>query len=87
MTCKVKNCDKRVLAKGYCQRHYMQIWRKGSSAQIMKEKEMSPDLLNIIHAIKEAEKIYDQASTIQARLHWRDRINKLNVEKEELENE
>lgn len=29
MGCSVKDCDRRVIAKGYCRLHYLRMWRTG----------------------------------------------------------
>lgn len=38
--CKVEECNNKILAKGYCQKHYNQIWRNGK----LKDKEIITDL-------------------------------------------
>jgi hypothetical protein len=51
--CKLEICDDRYYAKGYCRRHYMQIYRRGKII----DKKYLPNFSTFIRECREIESI------------------------------
>lgn len=84
--CMVQGCDNRVHAKGYCRKHYGQIWRKG---RIYTQKDIAPvkklgakpqhrddtDRMRALEReLRRAEMMYKNVIGFEGRLKWRREI-------------
>ncbi|MCL2001694.1 MAG: hypothetical protein FWG74_09680 [Planctomycetes bacterium] len=84
--CMVQGCDNRVHAKGYCRKHYGQIWRKGKiythkeldSAKKSGVKSVNRDDTDRMRALerelRRAEMMYKNVIGFEGRLKWRREI-------------
>ena len=84
--CMVDGCDNPVHAKGYCRKHYGQLWRKG---RIYSEKDK--DVKNIVgddsdriralqRELKRAETMYKNVIGFDGRIKWRREIEEVKKE-------
>ncbi len=90
VTCIVEGCNESVHAKGYCRRHYGQIWRKGEISPergrgLVDEngnprKESVERLRMLMREIKKADYMYEAVVGIEGRLKWRREIDSLQRE-------
>jgi|GEM_PF-1140526 len=84
--CMVQGCENRVHAKGYCRKHYGQIWRKG---KIYTQKDLAPvekqglktvqrddtDRMRALEReLRRAEMMYKNVIGFEGRLKWRREI-------------
>ncbi len=84
--CMVQGCENRVHAKGYCRKHYGQIWRKGKiytqkdagSSKKMGVKNSHRDDTDRMRALERelhrAEMMYKNVIGFEGRLKWRREI-------------
>ncbi|MDR1521231.1 MAG: hypothetical protein LBU23_13965 [Planctomycetota bacterium] len=85
--CTVPGCGNRVHAKGYCRKHYGQIWRKGKiysqkdddvPAEKIDQKASSRDDTDRMRALerelRRAEMMYKNVIGFEGRLKWRREI-------------
>ncbi len=84
--CMVQGCENRVHAKGYCRKHYGQIWRKGKiytqkdsgSAKKAGLKAAHRDDTDRMRALerelRRAEMMYKNVIGFEGRLKWRREI-------------
>jgi hypothetical protein len=92
--CMVQGCSASVHAKGYCRRHYGQIWRKGevNPARIEKEEAASRSsradmerLRALERELKKAEHMYDVVVGYEGRVKWRREMDAVKAEIMKLE--
>lgn len=79
--CVVTGCDNRAHAKGYCRKHYGQIWRKGKiysqdeKVPAIEEKVLPRDDTDRMRALerelRRAETMYQNVIGFEGRLKWR----------------
>ncbi|MDR1535099.1 MAG: hypothetical protein LBU64_08390 [Planctomycetota bacterium] len=84
--CSVPNCENHVHAKGYCRKHYGQIWRKGriytqkghSQVEKIVQKPTNRDDTDRMRALerelRRAEMMYKNVIGFEGRLKWRREI-------------
>ena len=84
--CTVPGCDNRIHAKGYCRKHYGQIWRKGkiyaqqdeAPPRLEAERPISRDDTDRMRALerelRRAEMMYRNVIGFEGRLKWRREI-------------
>ena len=79
-TCAVDGCEKRPHAKGYCRKHYGQIWRKGEirtdeEERQAAEKPVTQNDADRIRALerelRRAEMMYRNVVGVEGRIKWR----------------
>lgn len=86
--CMVEGCGLPVHAKGYCRRHYGQIWRKGEISPTRIEKEQvcrSPRadmerLRALERELKKAEHMYQVVVGYEGRVRWRREMDAVRAE-------
>jgi len=78
--CIVEGCQSQSHAKGYCRRHYGQIWRRGTIYNDSpKESTTAPEsgmrrddrLRALERELKKAQQMYDVVVGYQGRIKWR----------------
>ena len=77
--CMVESCNAPVHAKGYCRRHYGQIWRKGQISPAPREMETisrssradMERLRALERELKKAEHMYQVVVGYEGRVKWR----------------
>jgi len=87
-TCQVNGCSNPVHAKGYCRKHYGQIWRKGEictgDAWSHRESHGRGDdrerLRALERELKKAEHMYDMVIGFEGRTRWRREITAVRAE-------
>ncbi len=84
--CMVQGCENRVHAKGYCRKHYGQIWRKGkiytqkeagASKKVgMKatQRDDTDRMRALERELRRAEMMYKNVIGFEGRLKWRREI-------------
>lgn len=84
--CTVPGCDNRIHAKGYCRKHYGQIWRKGkiyahpdeASSRSDADKSLTRDDTDRMRALerelRRAEMMYRNVIGFEGRIKWRREI-------------
>jgi hypothetical protein len=81
--CIVEGCPNPAHAKGYCRRHYGQIWRRGMIYNdTPREKTTAPEsgmrrddrLKALERELKKAQQMYDVVVGFQGRIKWRREI-------------
>ncbi|MFH0940174.1 MAG: hypothetical protein V1899_12980, partial [Planctomycetota bacterium] len=79
INCIVKDCPNPAHAKGYCRRHYGQIWRHGiiytdipKKKNSVPESEMRRDdrLKSLERELRKAQQIYEVVVGFQGRIKW-----------------
>lgn len=87
--CVVPDCTNKAHAKGYCRKHYGQIWRKGKIYSQEEEKRASEraahrDDSDRIRALerelRRAEMMYQNVVGFEGRLKWRREIDEVRKE-------
>jgi hypothetical protein len=90
--CVVEGCSNRSHAKGYCRKHYGQIWRKG---HISPEDDSQDDPSSTQHddsdrmralerELRKAQHMYRQVVGFEGRLKWRKEMEAVKKEIERL---
>ncbi|MFH0910670.1 MAG: hypothetical protein V1918_04070 [Planctomycetota bacterium] len=92
--CTVEGCNNPVHAKGYCRKHYGQVWRKG---HISPQQDSSPieypepllaegsDRLRALEReFRKARHMYQQVVGFEGRLKWRKEMDAVRKEIERL---
>jgi ribosome-binding protein aMBF1 (putative translation factor) len=99
--CIVEGCQSLSHAKGYCRRHYGQIWRRGTIYnETPKENTTAPEsdmrrddrLRALEREFKKAQQMYDVVVGYQGRIKWRremeavqHEIRKINEQESDIE--
>lgn len=87
--CTVTGCTNPVHAKGYCRKHYGQIWRKGEITQdsswgSFREDHARADdrerLRALERELKKAEDMYNMVVGFEGRKRWRREISAVQAE-------
>ncbi len=88
--CRVQGCDNKAHAKGYCRKHYGQIWRKGKiytveeEKKTVEEKPIQRDDTDRMRALdrelRRAEMMYKNVVGFEGRLKWRREIEEVRKE-------
>ena len=83
--CSVVGCDKRMHAKGYCRKHYGQIWRTGE-IYADEDRQMTEEVIPrndaermraLERELERAETMYRNVIGIEGRLKWRRECDEL----------
>lgn len=91
--CMVEGCMNKAHAKGYCRKHYGQIWRKGKiytdeEEQVPAIEFASRDETDRARALerelRRAEMMYKNVIGLEGRLKWRREINEVKKEMKRL---
>ncbi len=88
--CIVPECDNPVHAKGYCRKHYGQIWRKGriySDEEKARSGEIGEDadrIRSLERELRRAEMMYKNVIGMEGRLKWRKEIDEVKKEMQRL---
>lgn len=79
--CKVPDCDEWAHARGYCRRHYGQVWRNGRVLTKAEEEEqlrISSEHNYSLRALRtdyqRAKKYYDCIVGFHGRMRWRNEL-------------
>lgn len=84
--CMVQGCENRVHAKGYCRKHYGQIWRKGKiytqkdlgagkkSGVKTPQRDDTDRMRALERELRRAEMMYKNVIGFEGRLKWRREI-------------
>ncbi len=88
--CVVEGCENPVHAKGYCRKHYGQLWRKG---RIYSEKDNnythdgdcdSDRIRALQRELKRAQTMYNNVIGFEGRIKWRREIDEVKAEMKRL---
>ncbi len=90
--CRVPGCGNKSHAKGYCRKHYGQIWRRG---KIVTEEGAAEDLQDgprdetdrmraLERELRRAEMMYSHVVGFEGRLKWRREIDEVKAEMKRL---
>ena len=92
--CMVGGCGNRAHAKGYCRKHYGQIWRKGKIFTQMEEPPPAPEktpvrddtdrMRALERELRRAETMYHNVIGYEGRLKWRREIEDVRKEMKRL---
>lgn len=91
--CIVPGCDNRAHAKGYCRKHYGQIWRKGKIYSKEEEaagirrgasRDDTDRMRALERELRRAEMMYQNVVGFEGRLKWRREIDEVKKEMERL---
>lgn len=84
--CMVEGCSEPVHAKGYCRRHYGQIWRKGritDTQAFAVERSSRADaerLRALERELRKAEHMYSVVVGVEGRIRWRREVEQVRTE-------
>ena len=87
--CAVEGCENRAHAKGYCRKHYGQIWRKGKIYSDEEERQVAEKLIPrddtdrmraLERELRRAEMMYQNVIGFEGRLKWRREIDEVKKE-------
>ena len=90
LKCVVEGCDNPVHAKGYCRKHYGQLWRKG---RIYSDKDKHLDntgdcdsdrIRALQRELKRAQTMYNNVIGFDGRIKWRREIDEVKAEMKRL---
>ncbi len=90
--CKVPGCSNKAHAKGYCRKHYGQIWRKGKIYTEEEERKSgqqqprddSDRMRALERELRRAEMMYRNVVGFEGRLKWRREIDEVKREMKRL---
>ncbi len=88
--CVVEGCNNPVHAKGYCRKHYGQLWRKGriyseKDKHVEHEGECDSDRIRALQReLKRAQTMYNNVIGFEGRIKWRREIDEVKVEMKRL---
>lgn len=92
--CRVQGCENKAHAKGYCRKHYGQIWRRGkivSDDEGAEEIEIEAgprdetDRMRALEReLRRAEMMYSHVVGFEGRLKWRREIDEVKAEMKRL---
>ena len=90
--CMVDDCNEPVHAKGYCRRHYGQIWRKGAISALPRETDSGRStradaerLRALERELRKAEHMYQVVVGCEGRVKWRREMQAVKTEINKLE--
>ncbi|MHC4885602.1 MAG: hypothetical protein ACYTGH_11005 [Planctomycetota bacterium] len=93
-SCIVEGCKNYAHARGYCRKHYGQIWRKGRiNSEVVAEDEDKDELFGsddsdrmraLERELKKAEHMYRNVVGFEGRLKWRKEMEAVRKEIERL---
>ena len=84
--CMVESCSESVHAKGYCRRHYGQIWRKGKITDTQSYSPERPSradaerLRALERELKKAGHMYSVVVGVEGRVRWRREVEQVRTE-------
>ena len=86
--CQVNGCSTMVHAKGYCRKHYGQIWRKGEIStgdpwghrESQNRGDDRERLRALERELKKAENMYNMVVGFEGRTRWRREISAVRAE-------
>lgn len=85
--CIVEGCDEAVHAKGYCRKHYGQVWRKGAITGGCRDSESERParadlerLRALERELKKAEHMYQVVVGYEGRVKWRREMESVKTE-------
>ena len=86
--CSVDECENKAHARGYCRKHYGQIWRKGrittdadaESALGRKSRDDRERLKALARELRRAENMYDMVVGFEGRIKWRREMEAVKAE-------
>lgn len=98
VVCSVDGCNNQVHAKGYCRKHYGQIWRKGKINQEREDYDEDDDtressrssvedtdrMRALEREYRKAKNMYRQVVGFEGRLKWRKEMEAVKKEIERL---
>ena len=91
--CIVSGCINKAHAKGYCRKHYGQIWRKGKIYTSAEEdqaktkhthRDESERMRALERELRRAEMMYQNVIGLEGRLKWRREIDEVKKEMQRL---
>lgn len=91
--CIVNGCTNKAHAKGYCRKHYGQIWRKGkiysddeerASVERTANRDESDRIRALERELRRAEMMYRNVIGFEGRLKWRREIDEVKKEMRKL---
>ena len=88
--CIVPECNNPVHAKGYCRKHYGQIWRKGriyseeERLECGDSREDTDRIRSLERELRRAEMMYRNVIGMEGRLKWRREIDEVKREMKRL---
>jgi hypothetical protein len=90
--CIVEGCSEPIHAKGYCRRHYGQIWRKGAISPLPREEDPTRParadverLRALERELRKAEHMYQVVVGCEGRIKWRREMEAVKSEINKLE--
>ncbi len=81
--CIVENCPNNAHAKGYCRKHYGQIWRRGmiyesprresewACEELSRRDEREEKMASLERELRKAQQMYDVVVGFEGRMKWR----------------
>lgn len=86
MKCSVECCSRNSFARGYCRRHYAQMWRKGCIYEkIQNTLKIQSDVAAIERSLAEEQAIYERVVGLEGRMYHRRKITELQEQLRELQ--
>lgn len=95
--CTVEGCENRAHARGYCRKHYGQIWRKGritpedeqdQQDQVPGSRHDDSDRMRALEReLRKAQSMYRQVVGFEGRLKWRKEMEAVKREIDRLSGE
>lgn len=90
--CMVEGCSEPIHAKGYCRRHYGQVWRKGAVSAVSREPDPGRSsradaerLRALERELRKAEHMYQVVVGYEGRVKWRREMQAVKSEISKLE--
>ncbi len=86
--CSVAECGNRAHARGYCRKHYGQVWRKGrittdtdaASNGGRKSRDERERLKALTRELRRAQNMYEMVVGFEGRIKWRREIEAVKAE-------
>ena len=94
--CIVENCPNNAHAKGYCRKHYGQIWRRGmiyesprresewACEELSRRDEREEKMASLERELRKAQQMYDVVVGFEGRMKWRKVIETVRAEMHKL---
>ena len=92
--CSVDECKIVAHARGYCRKHYGQIWRKGrvttdAEAKLVGQKyrgDARERLKSLVRELERAESMYDMVIGLEGRLKWHRKMEEVKADIRKIDN-
>lgn len=86
--CVVEGCDRPQHSKGYCNRHYLRLWRTGTTEKLKQSRQSLAETAYRLRRLKQdldrAQECYETVVGLANRIRWRKEVDDIKREIERI---